>query len=371
MGLRQRLVDGPDWLFASVAASSSFSCYFCMYAFRRPFTAASFEGRNFYGITFKTALVLAQLFGYTISKFLGMKFCTSSFVTSRRGLSLIALILVAELALLLFAVLPGGWKVAAMFLNGIPLGMVWGLVVGYLEGRTTSELLLAALSCAFIISSAVVKDVGLVLLDYSISEFWMPFMTGLIFFVPFVISVWLLEQLPKPSATDIVQRSERTAMDSTQRWAFVRTFSSSLVPLIVFYMGLTAFRDYRDNFAVELFTEMGYDAEPSVFSRSETGVAAGVMVAMATLNVFKDNRTGLYACFAVMVTGAAMVGAATYLMRVGAIDGLGWMVSILLIGTHSVTHCISQVQLQIEIHTTPDFCLCRCLHSTGLLMARL
>ena len=39
------------------------------------------------------------------------------------------------LSLLGFALAPRPWNAGFMFLNGIPLGMVWGLVFGILEGR--------------------------------------------------------------------------------------------------------------------------------------------------------------------------------------------------------------------------------------------
>jgi len=59
--------------------------------------------------------------------------------------------------LVLFALVPPVWKAAALFLNDLPLEMIWGMVVGYLEGRCTSELLLAGLSCSFIVSSGMVS----------------------------------------------------------------------------------------------------------------------------------------------------------------------------------------------------------------------
>ena len=75
---------------------------------------------------------------------------------------LVGLILAAEAALLIFGLVPPHWKVLAIFLNGLPLGMIWGLVVWYLEGRRTSEILLAALSCSFIVSSGDGQKRGLV-----------------------------------------------------------------------------------------------------------------------------------------------------------------------------------------------------------------
>ena len=65
-----------------------------------------------------------------------------------------------------------------MFLNGIPLGMVWGLVFSFLEGRKTSDLLGAGLSCSYIVASGAVKAVGLGFVGIGVSEFWMPALTG-------------------------------------------------------------------------------------------------------------------------------------------------------------------------------------------------
>lgn len=66
---------------------------------------------------------------------------------------LLTLIAIAELALLGFALAPTEFKGLALFFNGLPLGMVWGIVVRYLEGRRSSEFLLAGLSCSFIVAS--------------------------------------------------------------------------------------------------------------------------------------------------------------------------------------------------------------------------
>ncbi len=56
--------------------------------------------------------------------------------------------------------IPAPWNVAALFLNGLPLGLIWGLVFGFMEGRRTSEVLGAILCASFILSSGVVKSVG-------------------------------------------------------------------------------------------------------------------------------------------------------------------------------------------------------------------
>ena len=150
-----------------------------MYAFRKPVSAASYEGLKFLGgeVDLKTAFVVSQIVGYALSKVIGIKVCPE-IGRRRRAQGLVLMILLAELSLLLFAVLPNNLKVVAIFFNGLPLGMVWGLVVLYLEGRRTSEMLLAGLSCAYIVASSSVKVVGSWIMNSGVSEFWMPFAVG-------------------------------------------------------------------------------------------------------------------------------------------------------------------------------------------------
>ncbi|HAA52242.1 MAG TPA: hypothetical protein DCE43_21165 [Planctomycetaceae bacterium] len=323
------LANAPRSVFALFVIFASFSTYFCMYAFRKPFSAAGYDGLVFLDTTIdlKTALVISQIIGYVLSKVIGIKIC-SEVTRGRRALALVTLIGIAQLSLLLFAVLPNDLKVLAIFFNGLPLGMVWGMVVWYLEGRRTSEMLLAGLSCSFIIASGVVKDVGRwVMTSMQVDQFWMPFVTGLCFLPPFLLAVWLLNQLPDPSAEDIAARVERTTMNRGQRWQFIRQFLPAMLLLVITYFFLTAYRDYRDNFGVEIFEALGYGADQSlVFTRSEIWVAVGVLGTLAALNVIRDNRRGLIGAFGIMVSGVALLGGATLMLDTGRIDGMTWMI---------------------------------------------
>jgi len=328
--LRRYLERSPTPVFIAFAILTAFSTYFAMYAFRRPFSVGTYADAALFGsgVKLKTALVIAQLVGYTISKYLGVKF-VAEMTRARRAAALIVLVLLAQAALLLFAVLPPSLKPIAMLLNGLPLGMVWGLVVWYLEGRRTSELLLAGLSCSFIIASGVVKDVGRWLMSGpGISESWMPFATGAVFLVPYIISVWLLNQLPDPTPADVAERVERAPMNRADRWAFVRRFAPGLVLLFVTYFFLTAYRDYRDNYGVEVLRELGYDGTPAIFTKTELPIAVGVLVALAALNLIRNNRAGLMGALGIMAFGALLMGGATWAHDAGAISGVLWMILI-------------------------------------------
>src|ERR1043166_8889242 len=120
------LARAPGPVFILYAIGVAFCTYFCMYAFRKPFAAAKFEGLHFFDTTIqlKTAIVISQIVGYALSKFIGIKVCSEA-RENQRAWTLLMLILWAECALLLFAVVPNEWKIVPIFLNGLPLGMVW------------------------------------------------------------------------------------------------------------------------------------------------------------------------------------------------------------------------------------------------------
>ena len=60
-------------LYTSIAA---FCLYTCVFAFRKAFTAATFEGIVYWGISYKVWLVTLQVIGYALSKFIGIRKAT-------------------------------------------------------------------------------------------------------------------------------------------------------------------------------------------------------------------------------------------------------------------------------------------------------
>jgi hypothetical protein len=96
--------------------------------------------------------------------------------------------------------------------------------------------------------------------------------------------------------------------------------------LLLSYFFLTAFRDFRDNYGVEVFEELHYEAEPAIFTRTELPVAFGVLGALALLSLVRDNARALYAVFGVMAFGVGLLGLGTLLFDAHAIDGATWMI---------------------------------------------
>lgn len=330
MKIKNYLSNSSSAVFNAYCIFAAFSAYFCMYAFRKPFSVGTYsELGNLWVDTLdpKILFIIAQVLGYTLSKFLGIK-VVSEMRSKSRAKSLVFFILMAELALLGFAVVPPIFKPLFLFLNGLPLGMIWGMVFGFLEGRKFTELLGAGMSASYIIASGFVKSAGSWLLNLGVSEFWMPFATGLIFFPLFAGAVFLLNQIPKPTEEDVALRTERKAMDSSDRSKFFKTFAPGLIPLTLLYMLLTAYRDFRDNFAREIWDSLGYAAEPSIFSYSELPIAFGVLFALGLLFMIKSNKKAMFFIHYIMITGTLLVGISTLLFQMQIIGPVTWMITV-------------------------------------------
>jgi uncharacterized membrane protein len=65
-----------------------------------------------------------------------------------------------------------------------------------------------------------------------ISQFWMPFLTGLLFVLPLGVGVWMLARIPPPDAADVAHRSVRVPMNGTERWQFFARYAGGLSLLV-------------------------------------------------------------------------------------------------------------------------------------------
>jgi hypothetical protein len=325
--LKEYLKRAPPAVFTAFCIAAAFTTYFCMYGFRKPFSAATYDEMIYWGVGYKTILVISQTLGYTLSKFIGIK-TISEMPGHRRARMIVALIVVAELALLLFAITPAPWNMAFLFFNGLPLGLVFGLVYGYLEGRQLTEALAAGLCASFIVSSGFVQTVGRTLVLQGVPEFWMPFLTGLLFFPPLLIAVWFLNQIPPPDEEDVARRSERPPMSRADRLRFLQTYGLGLAMLVATYILLTVLRSIRSDFGVEIWRDLGQAERPVIFTKSETLIMCAVVAINGAAIWIRDNRRALQVSFLTVIGGFALVGFAIAGWRQGWLDGFAFMVLV-------------------------------------------
>jgi hypothetical protein len=240
--------------------------------------------------------------GYTLSKFIGIK-AVSEVSRDHRAAVILVLIGTAQAALLLFGILPQPWNVICLFINGLPLGMVFGLVLGFLEGRRVTELLTAVLCSSFIVAGGVTKSVGTWLLnDWQVPPRWMPFFSGLIFLPPLCLFVWMLSRIPAPSVRDVDLRTERTTMDHHDRARLFGRYAGGLICIGGMFLLVTILRSVRDDFAPEIWKGLGLTRDPAIFTQTELIVGLSVPASCALGIFIRGNRRAFFtAVFAALI----------------------------------------------------------------------
>lgn len=325
--IKERLQNSPVFLFVFYVSLSSFAVYGCMYGFRKPFTAASYEGYKLFGISYKVVLVISQVIGYMLSKFYGIRFI-AMMKPEKRAANILLLIIIAWLSLLCFALVPFPYNFIFMFINGLPLGMVWGLVFGFLEGRRMTELMGAVLATSFIFASGLAKTVGKnIMLQLHINEWWMPFAAGGVFIIPLFISVWLLQQTPPPTDDDKENRTIRKPMNAAERKAFVKQFGSILIPVVTAYSLLTVLRDFCEDFANELWNETGFQNNANIFTQTSTFISLLVLVIVGSFFIIRNNYKAFQLTYVVIFFGFFLTAASTLLFQLHFISPLIWFVA--------------------------------------------
>jgi hypothetical protein len=310
---------------ALYAAAVAFLTYACIFAYRKAFTVATFEGMTFWGINYQMLLVVSQGLGYMASKFYGIKFISELKRLGRWKTSAV-LIGAAWLCLLFFAVTPAPYGMIFLFGNGFTLGFMWGIIFSYAEGRRTTDFIGAAMAVSFIFAGGFSRSVAVWLRNsWQVPEQWLGFMTGLVFLLPLVIFMILLERVPPPDKEDIQERNVRQPMTREERRQLFKMYGGGLVAVVLTYMFLTIMRDLRDNFMANMWNELGYGQKPAIFTKTETITSLVVLLMMSLLVVVRKNIRALRLIHWVIAAGFLLAGISSAMFVSGALDGAVWM----------------------------------------------
>lgn len=317
----------PVW-FTLYTALTAFCLYTCLYAFRKTFAAATFSEIEWLGTSYKVWLVLFQMAGYGASKFAGIRII-SELLPRQRSAGILLMAGAAAASWLGFAIVPTPWNMVFLFTNGFPLGLVWGMMFGYLEGRRVTEILGASLSVSFIFSAGLSRTVGTYIVDgWGISEYWMPFVSCCIFLGPLLLFLFLMDKIPPPSPADEAMRTKRLPMNPEARREFTRMFFPGIVLFVITYMLLTTFRDFRDNFSAEVWKEIGTTQSPWIFTQIETVVSLLILVIISVMVIIRNNIAALTVNHIIIVIGFMLIGISTWIYSNNMINPSEWLILI-------------------------------------------
>lgn len=325
MHFKKTLAKKSPFFLALYASIFLFITYTCTYALRKPFTAGLYEGDSLWGFDAKLLYVMAQIIGYACSKFIGVRILPGM-KKNQRALYSISLMTFSEIMLIGFGALPPSFKVISIFLSGMPLGMIWGILFSYIEGRRISEILNVGISVTLIISSGIVKSIGQFVLDtFHVTEYWMPALTGALCYPIMVASVLLLNQIPEPNEIDKIQRTERVPMSKSECIDFLRKFFPGIILLIIFYSALTVFRELRDSFAADVWKELHIEGA-MIFTQTEIPITIIILGLMLMLYFIQSNRWAVNSIYVMSMIGGFIMICSTILFTNNIISPIWWMI---------------------------------------------
>lgn len=237
-----------SFLFILWAGGAALLSYSLVYALRKPFTAATFDGMDFFGMDYKVATTIMQIFGYLISKFFAIKI-VSELKREDRLKFMVCSVALAELALVFFGLLPQPFNVFALFFNGLALGCMWGVIFSFIEGRKVTDILASLLGVSMAVSSGMAKSMRLFVVNtFGVTEFWMPALIGGLAFPLLILMGWSLNKLPQPTDEDRALRSERVTLNGEQRRQLFKSYMPLLIMLFFANLFITILRDIKEDF---------------------------------------------------------------------------------------------------------------------------
>lgn len=284
-----------SFLFILWAGGAALLSYSLVYALRKPFTAATFDGMDFFGMDYKVATTIMQIFGYLISKFFAIKI-VSELKRENRLKFMIFSVALAELALVFFGLLPQPFNVFALFFNGLALGCMWGVIFSFIEGRKVTDILASLLGVSMAVSSGMAKSMGLFVVNtFGVTEFWMPALIGGLAFPLLILMGWSLNKLPQPTDEDRALRSERVTLNGEQRRQLFKSYMPLLIMLFFANLFITILRDIKEDFLVNIIDISTISSW--LFAQVDGMVTLIILGIFAMMSLINSNYTEYCRCF--------------------------------------------------------------------------
>lgn len=312
-----------DILLILWAGGAALLSYSLVYALRKPYTAASFEGLTFFGSDYKVAVTTIQILGYVIAKFLGIKII-SELRKENRFRFFVGSAVLAEVSLVGFGLMSAPYNVIAMFVNGLSFGCMWGVIFSFIEGRKVTDILASLLGVSMVFSSGIAKSFGLFAMnEMGIGQFWMPAVIGGFALPLLVFMGYMLKRLPAPTAEDIVLRNERVTLDGEGRKALFWKYVPILSLLFVGNFMLLVLRDIKEDFLVYILDMSNQSSW--MFARVDTVVTLIILGVFALFALFRSNIRALLCLMALVIAGCLTMTYVSYHYATLDLSPVAWL----------------------------------------------
>eukprot|EP00913_Durusdinium_trenchii_P009880 g9273.t1 len=320
---------------AGVPASVCYAlCYFWRYPiFMLPPEILKAKTLHVLGrdLSLQECISMAFVLGFGAAKLPAMRLQTSNFFFRYRlGILLMMLFLSMALAALAGLLPIPILQVLCIFGSSFVSSFLYGGIVTYLEGRRSTEILLASISASLVFAGTVSRACAAELLHWGVPPRLMPLLL-----VSFLLAAFLLVETaraPPPSRADVAARSARTAMPPRRQWEFVRENLLGVVATIGIWACMAGLRSFRDFYTQQIFAAALKDDSPSskVYVLADVPGAILSFISLVMMSWVSNNQRALFLMLLTNVSGHSVKGlflmaACTYLFRHHELPGMAWI----------------------------------------------
>lgn len=292
-------------LFILWAGGTALLTYSLIYALRKPYTAALYDGLELFGIDYKVVVTTIQILGYLTAKFIGIKLISELRRENRFRFFLLS-VLLAELSLVAFGAIEAPYNAFAMFFNGLSLGCMWGVIFSFIEGRRFTDVLASMLGVSMVFSSGIAKSIGLyVMREMEVSQFWMPALIGAVALPLLVLMAYSLVKLPNPTNDDIERKGERHTMDGARRKEIFKRYAVMLSLIFIANFVVVMLRDIKEDFLVNIIDMSGESSW--LFAKVDTLVTVIILALFAAATFVRKNIAVLISMLALVVVSSIVM----------------------------------------------------------------
>lgn len=310
-------------LFILWAGGAALLSYSLVYALRKPFTSASFNEMEVFGMEYKVVVIIIQIIGYVVAKFIGIKLI-SELKKENKLKFIFSSVLLAEISLLFFALLPTPYNLIPMFFNGLSLGCMWGIIFSFLEGRKVTDILASLLGASQIISSGAAKSLGLyVMQTFHIDQFWMPALIGACAMPILLLLGYSLTRLPQPNAEDILLKSKRKTLNGKERKEIFFMYMPLLIMLFTANSLLVIVRNIKEDFLVDIINVSQYNSW--LFTVIDAIIVAIILTIIGLMVWVKNNLYAIHILLTLIIIVTSGMIFISFNYQSISLDPIAWL----------------------------------------------
>lgn len=278
---------------------------------------------------------MAFTLGFGAAKIPAVHIMSSSFFFTHRVQCCIGLFILTMLTqgvgVYAFSATPA-LQVLAVFVSCFFSSWIYGGLITYIEGRRSTEVLLAVMAGFFIYAGNVSRGTASLVLNMGVEPQVMPLVIGLVACPLACGLIYLVSRMPGPSAADVASRSKRAAMTSEQRVQFCKRWWPGLLLMLVSYATMTGIRSFRDFYVQQIFAAAMHKTKDEVgswvyFVADGPGAVLSVL-ALAMANRAQNHVQAMKALFVAQICAVLVALLSTMLFKLDVIGGLAWQMSL-------------------------------------------